>query len=125
VARRHAFLNGTIDRRTLYFFFELDPADWPGFVNPAGVVDGEALILSFFGFLASLLLRICPLAMIFSLSARQLCAELGFPAKGFGLKFSAWQTRSWTQCDFSGSFGLSVGGPVSSNGEDRAKEKPD
>jgi hypothetical protein len=41
-----------------YFFFEGDPAGWLALANPAGVVAGEAFTLSFFGFLASLLLRI-------------------------------------------------------------------
>jgi hypothetical protein len=47
-----------------HFFFEADSVGRPALAGP----DAEPFSLSFFGFLASLLLRICPLAI-----ARLLC----------------------------------------------------
>ena len=41
-----------------HFFFEGDPAGGLALANPPGVVAGADFTLSFFGFLASLLLRI-------------------------------------------------------------------
>jgi hypothetical protein len=41
-----------------HFFLEGDPAGWLALANPPEVVAADALILSFLGFLASLLLRI-------------------------------------------------------------------
>ena len=47
-----------------YFFFGGDPAGEVALAKPPAVAaPAEAFSLSFFGFLASLLLRICPLAI--------------------------------------------------------------
>jgi len=61
--RRENILKKALDL-LLYFFFGADPAGCPVLENPAAVVGaGAAFTLSFFGFFASLLLRICPLAI--------------------------------------------------------------
>jgi hypothetical protein len=80
------FTPATKKRATIcrHFFLEADSAGCPDLAGP----DTEAFSLSFFGFLASLLLRICPLAM-----ARLLCwsiadirADVEAEAKGGGIR---------------------------------------
>ena len=66
-----------------YFFLGADPEGCPALAKPAGVVGpAPAFSFSFFGFLASLLLRICPLAIDFLQRSNRILRSLAVFAKG-------------------------------------------